>query len=218
MLFGMTLQQLIQFVIIVLVSLTVHEFAHAFVAISLGDETPRKMGRLTLNPLAHIDPIGFILLVVVHFGWAKPVVFNPANLKNPRRDEILIAIAGPVSNLLFAFLGVFIVWAERATHVLVQEASLHTFQGFMVSFVALNVGLAVFNMIPIPPLDGSHLVTVFLRKVNASLAATYFRYGSYALLAVIVFQLVTRIEILPISRLIFAIAAALFGVLGFRLV
>jgi Zn-dependent protease len=218
MLSGMNLQQLIQFAIIALISLPVHEFAHALVAIVLGDETPRKMGRLTLNPLAHVDFVGFIMLVLVGFGWAKPVVFNPANLKKPRRDEILIALAGPFSNILFAFLGVVIVWAERSTHALVQEASIHAFQGFMVSFVTLNIGLAVFNMIPIPPLDGSHLVTVFLRKVNASLAATYFRYGSYALLAIIVFQMVTRIEILPISRVIFAIAVAMFGLLGFRLV
>jgi Zn-dependent protease len=216
MIFGMSLQQTIQFAVIALISLPVHEFAHAFVAIALGDETPRKMGRLTLNPFAHLDLIGFIMLVVVHFGWAKPVVFNPANLKKPRRDEVLIAIAGPLSNLILAMVGVVIVWAQRAAHVLVQPASIGSFENFMGNLVVLNIGLAVFNMIPIPPLDGSHLVTVFLRKVNARLAATYFRYGSYALLAVILFQLVSRIEIIPLTRLIYAVAIGMFHLFGIQ--
>ncbi len=128
---GLSAQALTQSIIIIVICLTVHEFAHSLVAIALGDETPRKQGRLTLNPRAHIDLVGFILLVVAGFGWAKPVMINPANLKKPRRDEILISIAGPASNLLFAMLGVVIVWAVLTTHALVSAGSLSAFGGFM---------------------------------------------------------------------------------------
>jgi Zn-dependent protease len=207
---GLSPQALIQSIIIIVISLTVHEFAHSLMAIALGDETPRKQGRLTLNPLAHLDLVGFILLVVAGFGWAKPVQINPANLKKPRRDEILISIAGPFSNILFAMLGVVIVWTVLSTHALVSTAANSAFGGFMVQFVAINVSLAIFNMIPIPPLDGSHLVTVFLSRMNATVAATYFRYGSFALLAVIILQSVLRIEILPISRFTYAVVRAMF--------
>lgn len=213
---GLTLPQIIQLIVIILISLTVHEFAHSLVAIALGDETPRKQGRLTLNPFAHIDLVGFLMLILVGFGWAKPVIFNPASLKKPRRDEILIALAGPVSNMILAMVGVVIVWAVLTTNALVSRGSITAFFGFMWLFVSINIGLAVFNMIPIPPLDGSHLVTVFLQKVNATLAATYFRYGSYALLALVVFQLITKIEVLPISRLVDAVARWMFGLLGIQ--
>jgi Zn-dependent protease len=205
---------LIQAVVIVVMSLTVHEFAHSLVTIRLGDDTPRRQGRLTLNPLAHIDLVGFILLVVAGFGWAKPVQINPSNLKNPRRDEILIAIAGPISNLLFAMVAVMIIWAVVTTHALLSRGALRDFGNFMLMLAEINVSLAVFNMIPIPPLDGSHLVTPFLGRVNTTLAATYFRYGSFALLAVILIQSFTRIQILPISRVTYAIVLWMLQLVG----
>lgn len=205
---------LIQAIIIVIMSLTVHEFAHSLVTIRLGDDTPRRQGRLTLNPLAHIDLVGFILLVVAGFGWAKPVQINPANLRKPRRDEILIAIAGPFSNLLFAMVSVIIIWAVVTTHALASQSSLRSFGNFMVMLAEINVSLAIFNMIPIPPLDGSHMVTPFLSKVNTTLAATYFRYGSFALLAIILVQNIARVEILPISKVTYAIVLWMFKLVG----
>ncbi|HVP19126.1 MAG TPA: site-2 protease family protein [Spirochaetia bacterium] len=205
---------LIQAIIIVIMSLTVHEFAHSLVTIRLGDDTPRRQGRLTLNPLAHIDLVGFILLVVAGFGWAKPVQINPANLRKPRRDEILIAIAGPLSNLLFAMISVIVIWAVVTTHALASQSSLLSFGSFMVMLAEINVSLAIFNMIPIPPLDGSHLVTPFLGKVNATLAASYFRYGSFALLAIILVQNIARVEILPISKVTYAIVLWMFKLVG----
>ena len=104
----------IQAVIIIVISLTVHEFGHSLMAIRLGDETPRLQGRLTLNPLAHIDLIGFIMLVVAGFGWAKPVIINPQALKQPQRDEILISIAGPLANVLLAIVISLGLWAVFA--------------------------------------------------------------------------------------------------------
>ena len=137
-------------------------------------------------------------------------MINPANLKKPqeRRDPDLDR--GACLNMIFAMIGVVIVWAVLSTHALVSTAGNNAFGGFMIQFVAINVSLAIFNMIPIPPLDGSHVVTVFLGRVNSTLAATYFRYGSFALLAVILFQSITRIEILPISRLTYAVVRAMF--------
>ena len=206
--------EVVQLVIIIVISLTVHEYAHSLAALRLGDDTPRRLGRLTLNPLKHLDPIGFILLVVAGFGWAKPVIINPVNLKKPRRDEILISLAGPVSNLVFAMAGVALVWVVITTRALVSQSSVLAFWRFMIMLVEINVSLAVFNMIPIPPLDGSHLVTPFLGRVNATLAATYFRYGSFLLLAVIVLQNVMHVEILPIGRLTLAIVVGMFRVVG----
>jgi Zn-dependent protease len=205
--------EIIQLIIIIVISLTVHEFAHSLVAIRLGDDTPRRQGRLTLNPLAHIDLIGFIMLVIAGFGWAKPVQINPANLKKPRRDEILISVAGPASNLVFAMVAVLIVWAVPGTRVPVSPGFL-AFRSFMDGLAAINVSLAIFNMIPIPPLDGSHLITPFLGTMNTALAATYFRYGSIALLAIIVIQNFTRFEILPISRMTDAIVLWMFRLVG----
>src|SRR5512136_662864 len=101
---NLSLKELLQVLPAVLIGLTIHELAHAFVALKLGDDTPRMLGRITLNPLKHIDLVGFVLLVVAGFGWAKPVIINRANLKKPVRDDILIALAGPLSNLAFSLL------------------------------------------------------------------------------------------------------------------
>jgi Zn-dependent protease len=201
-------------VVLIVISLTVHEFGHSLMAIRLGDDTPRREGRLTLNPIAHIDLIGFIMLLVVGFGWAKPVHIDPRALKKPRRDEILISIAGPVANLLLALAFGLLAWLDYA---LARSMPLDIAQGafnILTQAAAINVGLALFNMLPIPPLDGSHLVTTWLVKVNVTLAATYFRYGSWALLALLVFQSVTNITILPIGQVTIAIVLAFYRLLG----
>jgi len=214
MLFNRSPAEIIQLIIIIVMSLTVHEFAHSLVAISLGDDTSRRQGRLTLNPLAHIDIVGFLMLLIAGFGWAKPVQINTANLKKPRRDEILISLAGPASNLVFAMVAVLIIWLVLSTNALVSPSGIQAFWGFMTMLAAINVSLAVFNMIPIPPLDGSHLVTVFLGRVNTTLAATYFRYGSIVLLAIILIQNFTRFQILPIGRLTRAIVIWMLRLVG----
>jgi Zn-dependent protease len=196
--FGLSPQELLKLIPAILAGLTVHELAHAWVALRLGDDTPRLMGRLSWNPLKHIDPIGFIMLVVAGFGWARPVMINRANLKKPVRDDILIALAGPLSNLAFALLLVVLL---KAVVVLVFFGSREVFQNvtsvFLV-FIAINVSLGLFNLLPIPPLDGSHVVGNLLSGKGA--AAVYFRYGSYALLALILLERVLKVEILPVGR------------------
>ena len=109
------------------VSLTIHEFAHSLVAISLGDPTPRQDGRLSLNPLRHMDLVGFILLIVAGFGWAKPVRIDMQKLKKPRRDEILISLAGPFSNVLFAFLVAVLLWLALRSGLFRPQAALEAF-------------------------------------------------------------------------------------------
>ena len=208
--------ELVQAVIIIVISLTAHEFGHSLMAIRLGDETPRRDGRLTLNPLAHIDIIGFIMLVVAGFGWAKPVRIDPRALRKPQRDEILISIAGPLANILLAVVAALIVRAAVAAGGSMSRALLVGVFNVFTRAAAINVSLALFNLLPIPPLDGSHLVTTWLGKANMQLAVTYFRYGSLALLALIVIERVANVDLLPIGRLTMSVVTWFYGLLGIR--
>lgn len=159
-------------IIVIIISLSVHEAAHAFVAYRCGDSTAKEQGRLTLNPLAHIDPIGTVLLPFVLsllggyiFGWARPVPYNPYNLRNRRRDEFLVAVAGPISNLLQAFLGTIVLTLVRLAigSDLVISTSVAYWSLFtLYIYIRLNCMLGFFNLIPLPPLDGSKIFTVFL--------------------------------------------------------
>jgi Zn-dependent protease len=200
--FGLSLPDLLKVVPAVLIGLTVHELAHAWAALRLGDDTPRLMGRLTLNPLKHIDPIGFIMLVVAGFGWAKPVMIDRAKLKRPVRDDILIALAGPFSNLLLAVLLVFLLRLVVALAPYSSGPVFQTVVSVFLVFMAMNVALGLFNLLPIPPLDGSHLVTNVLSLKSAAGAALFFRYGSIALLALIVLERILRVDILPVGRVV----------------
>ena len=134
-------------------AITIHEFAHALAADRLGDPTPRLQGRLTLNPLAHLDPLGTLMLVLFRFGWGKPVQFDQFNLRNPRRDAMLISIAGPVSNLLTAVLATILLR--------LLPSNLLAFLIFQ-PFIVISVVLAVFNFVPIHPLDGGKILSGIL--------------------------------------------------------
>jgi len=163
---------------IIFVAFPVHEFAHAATAVALGDDTPRWQGRYTLNPMAHIDPMGAILVLFAGFGWARPVQWNPSRINIDRRlGTILVAVAGPLSNLLLAVIGAFVV---RAT----QTGSSFIFD-FFYNFMGINVALFVFNLIPVPPLDGSHILFALLPGDNYQLRAQLNQYGFLILLAVI---------------------------------
>lgn len=155
------LSTIIARVLVLIIAFTVHELAHALTADYLGDPTPRRMGRITLNPLKHLDPFGTILLIVAGFGWAKPVMVNPMNMRgNPRTSMAIVAAAGPLSNLILAAIGAMFV---RFGLISFTEASSGLSPAFLLGeFIWINLILAFFNLIPIPPLDGSKILFAIL--------------------------------------------------------
>lgn len=173
---------------IVLIALTFHEFCHGWVSSKLGDSTPRLTGRLTLNPLAHLDPLGTLLMILTGFGWAKPVQINPGYYKNPKTGMAITAAAGPLSNLLLAFAAMLIF-----TLITIFSYKLgwfgdhvYTIGQFVLRFVSVNLCFMVFNLIPIPPLDGSRIVGIFLSN------RAYFKlqqYERYSMIAIILLSL-----------------------------
>lgn len=152
---------LIARVIIILLILPLHEFAHAWAARKCGDRTAEAAGRLTLNPFSHIDPIGAILLLVSGFGWAKPVPVNTRQMDNPKKGMILTSLAGPLSNLLVAFVGV-VIFRVLSELTAFQGSGAAVIMMVLYFFITVNLGLAVFNLLPIPPLDGSNVILPFL--------------------------------------------------------
>ena len=156
-----------------IIALAIHEYSHARMAVAMGDETPKYTGRLTLNPIAHIDPIGLIMLFVARFGWAKPVMINSDNFRNRRQGEVLTALAGPAANFVTAFVFLFLT-------ALVLRLGLPVSQGLIIVFqliVIYNVNFGIFNLIPIPPLDGSRVITAFLPTEWEYKLAGYERYS-----------------------------------------
>lgn len=149
---------------VILIALTVHESAHGWMASKMGDQTARNFGRITLNPLKHLDPIGAICMLILGFGWAKPVPVNARNFDNPRKGMALTALAGPVSNILLSFIGVLLysLFAALFNALGVYNTAASIWLTFLRVFFTLNIYLAVFNMIPIPPFDGSRVLFVFL--------------------------------------------------------
>lgn len=172
--------------IVLLTALPLHECAHAWVADKLGDHTARYQGRLTLNPLRHLDLMGALLMLVVGFGWAKPVPINARNFKNPKQGMALSAVAGPLSNLLLAFISAILYKVFAYAGIATNGMWLMTSLGDIFYLImSLNVGLAVFNLLPIPPLDGSRLFTVFLPPRQYFQIMQYERYIQLALFAAI---------------------------------
>ena len=165
----------------ILFALTIHELAHGWVAWRLGDPTAKMMGRLTLNPLKHLDPIGTIALFLFRFGWAKPVPINPSYFRNPNRDMALSALAGPGANLLTAAAAGLLLRVMHLTGIGINEFPAMILQ----YFVMFNIILCFFNLIPIPPLDGSRLVYYFLPPDLAAKYSGLERYGFMILIGVI---------------------------------
>jgi len=162
---------------VLLFAITIHEYSHGKAAYSLGDPTAKLSGRLTLNPISHLDPIGAIALFLFNFGWAKPVPVNSGYFQNPRRDSVLMALSGPISNLATAFVvGLFIRYFLFPWPLYIKVL------GYM---IIMNVGLGIFNLIPIPPLDGSHVLENILPSRAALKYGSLRRYGPLLLIAVI---------------------------------
>jgi Zn-dependent protease len=147
-------------VITLLVAFTVHEFAHAYVAYKFGDDTAKRQGRLTLNPIAHLDPFGTILIFLAGFGWARPVPVNRFHFKRPRLAGILVSVAGPLSNLLVAALAllIYIIFIRVGVFAAIPVAFGEGFETFFNLFVRLNIVLFIFNLLPFPPLDGYRII------------------------------------------------------------
>ena len=173
-------------------ALSFHEFAHAWMASKCGDDTAARMGRLTLNPLAHLDVMGSMMILFVGFGWAKPVPVDSRNLRDPRKDMMKVAAAGPISNLLLAMLA-GMVWRLLGGTGLFSNSN---FPILIFYFTQINIALAVFNLIPVSPLDGSQIFSGYLMKTNPQLAWKIQSYGPQVLFGLILFGYVTGFSIL----------------------
>lgn len=193
----------IAFIGAIILAIGLHEAAHAYSANWLGDSTPRMQGRLTLNPLNHLDPIGTLLIVIVGFGWGRAVEFNPYNFKNPKRDIALTAFAGPLMNILLAAICSIIVNLNVLPLLLGPEIYLQILP-FIVLFARLNLTLAIFNLIPVEPLDGFKVLAGLLPNHLANQWYQTRQYGLFVLIALFITGAMERI-VLPISTVLFNI-------------
>jgi Zn-dependent protease len=190
------IQTLILLIPVILFALTVHELAHGYVAYRLGDPTAKNAGRLTLNPISHLDPIGTLMLFIVHFGWAKPVPVDPRYFANPKRDMLWVALAGPGSNIALAFLCGLIIRFMNTNPYYFQASFLgEAFAAMMVLSLQINLALAIFNLLPIPPLDGSKVLYGLLPPQYEHLAYNLERYGPGVLFALVMFGMLTGVSI-----------------------
>ena len=174
----------------ILIALTVHEWAHAYAAYRLGDPTAKNLGRMTLNPLAHFDPVGILCLLLVGFGWAKPVPVNPRNFKNYKRDDIIVSLAGVGMNLLVAFVFTFVFRAGQVVGLAGNAAFASIVRD---GIVGINLSLMIFNLIPIYPLDGSHVLESLLMRKFPRFFLFMRQYGQWILIALLVLGVVSTV-------------------------
>ena len=191
-----------------LLALVLHEYAHARVAVAMGDFTPKLTGRLTLNPMAHIDHIGLLMLLVARFGWAKPVMVNPRNFRDMKKGNILVALAGPAANFLTAFVTLFIMM------VLFKFGMLNTvgIKTVLSMIVLFNINFGIFNLIPLPPLDGSKILLEFLPGELAYKYMGLERY-SFIILIILIMTPVLGSILVPLSSLILHIFETILSVI-----
>ncbi|MEW6724324.1 MAG: site-2 protease family protein [Bacillota bacterium] len=207
---GFDLREIITFLPGVVIALSFHEYAHAWMAVRMGDPTPRLRGRLTLDPLAHLDPIGTLLLVFYRFGWAKPVPVNPYNFRRPRQGMIYTSLAGPAANVILAIL-LAIVWQVIPYRVLLQQPILAL---ILERAILINIILAAFNLIPVPPLDGSKVVAGLLPYHQARWFAQIEPYGPFILMLLVITGLTSTL-VMPLVNLILWLVRLVAQAVGF---
>jgi Zn-dependent protease len=199
----------------IILGLTVHEFSHALVAHMCGDSTSKDQGRITLNPLKHIDLLGFIMLMVAGFGWAKPVQFKEENLRNPKSDVIKIAVAGPLANAVIAMI-LSVLFSILSSYIpIYSSTSVRVIYEVIHYAIYINWGLFVFNLIPLPPLDGSHLLFHQLKRFPALYEGLY-KYGSMILFGLLIATTLTKINFLPIWPVIRFLGEGFLSIVGYR--
>ena len=209
------LTQILIFLPGIILGLTVHEYCHALVAHMCGDSTAKEQGRVSLNPLKHIDPLGFIMLIVAGFGWAKPVQFNEQNLRNPKTDVIKIALAGPLSNAVIAIVLSIIFSLLSSAFPSNPTPVMQVVFEVLHSAIYLNWALFIFNLIPLPPLDGSHLLLSQFKRFPALYNGLY-KYGSFLLFGLIIASFVTKINFFPILPAIKFLGDGFLSLVGYR--
>lgn len=200
----------------VIIAISFHECAHAYAAYRCGDPTARNLGRMTLNPVAHFDPVGLVMLLIARFGWAKPVPINTRNFKNPRRDEIIVALAGVATNLLIAFLTYGIMFVLQVFTTVESDIAYRLLE----TLFFINLSFFVFNLLPVPPLDGYRVISCILGKFTrtpAGIKAFYYmeRYSVLILIGVLVLNSRTGFMVDLVTAVCSAIAAVyalIFGI------
>ncbi len=193
----MNFQVIILLIPPILLALTFHEYMHGWTAYKMGDPTAKMAGRLTMNPIAHLDPIGTLMLFLVHFGWARPVPVDPRYFRNPKRDMLIVAAAGPLANMLIALLsGLLARLFQGGYFSFLPLSVLQPLYTMVVLSLQINLALAIFNLLPIPPLDGSKILMGLVPPRYESQINWLERYGSFLLMAVIIVGMVTNFSIL----------------------
>lgn len=195
--FPFDLETLPYVIITIVVAFTIHEFAHAYVAYKFGDPTAKNQGRLTLNPIVHLDPMGTLLLVLAGFGWAKPVPVNRFFFKDPRLAGVLVSIAGPLSNLLLAIIGFFAAYTMGAMGVGGEQVYV-----FLDQFVYWNVLLFTFNLLPFPPLDGYRVIEDLVPNRVRPKLTQYEQYGSLLFLVLVIIPPLNALTIQPFFSIV----------------
>ena len=168
----------------ILLAITFHEYAHGWMALKFGDPTAKMLGRLSLNPLVHLDPIGTLMLFIVHFGWAKPVPVDPRYFSDPKRQMIWVALAGPIANMILAFISGILIIGFSSSNLMFNSQTAF-FANMLVYSLQINLALAIFNMLPIPPLDGSKILRGLLPYRYEYISNTLEQFGPWILFSLI---------------------------------
>jgi Zn-dependent protease len=192
----------------IILAITFHEYAHARVSDRLGDPTPDRQGRLTLNPIAHLDPVGTIFLIFAGFGWGKPVEINPNYYRNPLRDNMLVAIAGPLTNIVLGF--ILFIFTALIAIFLPASKEIDILYSMVENAAIINIALAVFNFLPLPPLDGSKILRYFLRGKAGEFLFMLEKYSTLILLILFITDIPQRI----ITPVVYGISSFMVWIIG----